>query len=67
MKTPQDAADDWNDRHPPGTAVFRIDDFGKKHVTKTRSLAEVIGGHIAVVWTDDRVGCYDLSRIKAIV
>ena len=66
MSDLQAIADAWNAEHPIGTAVIRTDDDGCKHPTKTRSFAEVLGGHTAVIWLDHVTGCYDLSRVEAV-
>ena len=53
----------WNRCHPPGTAVILVKDDGTHTHTKTRSPAEMLGGHTPVVWLDELSGCYSLDRV----
>jgi hypothetical protein len=56
----------WNDRFPVGTVVrywtSTRDGVGK--VGKTRSEAEVMGGHTAVVWIEGCSGCVALTHVQ---
>ena len=63
LKKLQAQCDAWNKEHPVGIAVILTDDFQEKRLTNTKSEAEVLGGHTAVVWTELK-GCYLLERIK---
>lgn len=63
----QAKCDAWNAAHPVGTEVSVRKDGGEIMLTKTRSAAEVMGGHSAVIWLDNVRGCYLLDRIKAVV
>lgn len=45
-----------------GTQVIRIDDFGRPHLTRTRSECWVMSGHW-MVKVDGPTGGYMLSRI----
>ncbi|WP_374650281.1 hypothetical protein [Rhizorhabdus sp.] len=36
-------------------------------ITRTRSKAEVLSGHSAVIWLDGISGCYLLDRVTPIV
>lgn len=54
----------WNEAHEPGIAVIVTDDFGKETATKTRSYAELLGGHTPVIWLEGITGCYDLTRVR---
>jgi hypothetical protein len=56
----------WNAKRPPGTKVAVTLDSGEVRETKTRSAAEMLGGHTAVVWLDGIAGAYLLSRVMAI-
>ena len=56
--------DAWNDAHDPGVDVIWRDDFGDEHHAKTRSYAEMMGGHTPVVWLTGRSGCYALGRVR---
>lgn len=55
--------DAWNAAHPIGTAVWLERDNGRKLLTETRSRAEVLEGHSAVIWVKGMVGCYLLERV----
>lgn len=61
----QAKVDSWNAKHPPGTPVIVHKDFGDVVETITRSVAEVLGGHTAVIWLEGISGCYDLDRVEA--
>ena len=56
----------WNHNHPPGTPVIFITDDGTQVHTKTRSWAELLGGHTPVVWLEGRTGCYALDRVVVV-
>lgn len=60
----QKQCDDWNAAHPIGTAVELHKDGGEYFPTKTRSEAQVLSGHSAVIWVEGVSGCYLLSRVK---
>lgn len=62
----QRMVNDWNAAHPIGTSVEVRLDSGEVRVTKTRSAAEMLGGHTAVVWLDGIAGGYLLSRVTAV-
>ena len=64
MSSKQKQCDDWNEKHPVGTAVLVTDDDGNKHEAVTRSEAELLGGHTPVIWTSWKP-CYLLSRVEA--
>lgn len=51
-------------KHPIGTPVLVTKDDGTTIETKTRSPAEVLAGHTAVIWLEGISGCYLLSRVK---
>lgn len=55
----------WNERYPPGTPVRVRLDSGEVLETKTRSDAQMLGGHTAVVWLDGIAGAYLLERVTA--
>lgn len=61
----QNAVDRWNANHPIGTVVDLTKDSGEVVRTKTRSEAEVLSGHTAVIWLEGVRGCYCLDRVKA--
>lgn len=54
----------WNADIPVGTPVKYLRDDGSTLSTATRSAAEVLGGHTAVVWLDDVIGCVALGRVS---
>lgn len=69
MRRPNPAAqqrivDAWNERVPVGAAVTVQMDSGEVRETTTRSKAELLGGHTAVVWLEGITGCYALSHVK---
>lgn len=57
---------EWNSRHEVGTKVVVRKDDGSKVETATRSKAEVLSGHSAVIWLEGISGCYLLDRVKAV-
>ncbi len=66
QKTPkglQVAVDGFNRRYPIGTDVVLKKDDGSLLETKTRSAAQVLSGHSAVIWVEGVSGCYLLSRV----
>jgi hypothetical protein len=64
-QNPQIAVDAFNAQYPIGTAVLVRRDNGDLQETKTRSCAEVLSGHSAVIWLEDIGGCYLLDRVTA--
>jgi hypothetical protein len=58
--------DAWNASNKIGVDVAYRRDNGKATLTKTRTEAQVLSGHTAVIWLDDVSGCVDLSRVNAI-
>jgi hypothetical protein len=65
--SPQKLASKFNERFPIGTTVrywtgVRGQGLGK--ISKTRTEAQVIGGHTAVVWLEDQTGCVALSHVE---
>lgn len=55
--------DAWNSQHPPGTPVILIQDDGGQVISKTRSIAWILGHGEAVVSYEGRSGGYALSRV----
>lgn len=66
MMTPEKAAQIWNSQYPIGTEVRVTDDFKDVSITKTRSVAWVLGGHTAVILIEGRTGGYLLDRVEAV-
>lgn len=63
--TEQDKADAWNEAHAIGDRGILTGDDHKEYAVTTRSRAEVLSSHTAVIWLNEFPGCYDLSRIRA--
>jgi hypothetical protein len=53
----------WNREHVVGAPVTVRRDDGTELQTRTRSAAQVLSGHTAVIWVDGIAGCYDLQRV----
>ncbi|MFD4572066.1 hypothetical protein ACFWNK_01955 [Streptomyces sp. NPDC058417] len=66
---PATQADHWNARYPIGTPVtaypgVRPEDGDDERLdTRTRSEAQVLGGHTAVVWVDGHSACIALTHV----
>lgn len=57
--------DDWNNAHPLiGVPVIVKLDDGTEMATRTRSQAEILSGHSAVIWLEGISGCYLLNRVR---
>lgn len=63
-------AEQWNERYPIGTPVVAhpgarpVDDpSGERLVTRTRSKAQVLGGHTDVVWVERHGACIALTHV----
>ncbi|KEA07168.1 hypothetical protein [Rhizobium rhizogenes] len=72
MKRPTPATlqvqcDAFNSRYPVGQKVSVRKDDGAGSITFTRSKAEVLSGHSAVIWLEGISGCYLLDRVTAIM
>lgn len=66
IKALQRKCDDWNAVHGLGCKVQLTKDSGEVVVTNTRSQAQVLSGHSAVIWLDGVSGCYALDRVKPV-
>lgn len=71
--TPQTTTDLWNTRYPIGTPVTaypstRPEDGAncERLATRTRSEAQVLEGHTAVVWVDGHGACIQLSHVDPV-
>lgn len=62
----QKQCDDWNAANAVGCDVILRKDSGEDFQTKTRSEAEILSGHSAVIWLDNVRGCYQLDRVKPV-
>lgn len=58
--------DAWNRLYPVGQDVRLKTDGGEVILTKTRSPAQILGGHSAVIWLVGVTGCYALDRVSAL-
>lgn len=63
----QQQVDDFNARYSVGQLVSVRRDSGDAVITKTRSKAEILSGHSAVIWVEGISGCYLLDRVSPIV
>ena len=61
---PAIAVDGWNQQHAVGAAVTYRNDAGKLIAIRTRSPADVLSGHTAVIWLDGISGCVALDRVE---
>lgn len=61
----QRQVDYWNADCPVGQEVSFRTDAGRLRYTKTRSAAQVLGGHTAVIFLEGVTGCYLLDRVAA--
>ncbi|MFG2307639.1 hypothetical protein ACGFS9_02950 [Streptomyces sp. NPDC048566] len=70
--TPAAAVQLWNARYPIGTPVTAYpgvrpeEGEGERLATRTRSEAQVLGGHTAVVWVDGHGACIALSHVDPV-
>jgi hypothetical protein len=55
---------EWNERHRVGTPVTLRKDDGTLVDTVTKSAAEILSGHTAVIWLEGIAGCYALERVS---
>ena len=64
----QKLVDQWNAKHPTGTPVryWTMVREGAGRTSTTRSVAELLSGHTAVVWLAGVSGCVSLSHVEAI-
>lgn len=62
------AARDFNDTHPIGTPVryWKGAREGDGRTARTRTAAQLLGGHTAVVWLDGVSGCIALTHVEPI-
>ncbi len=59
----QSRCDVFNKKHPVGSDVTVILDFGQQKETKVKYPAEIMSGHTAVVWVEGISGAYSLDRV----
>lgn len=58
----QAQVDQWNENCPVGTVVSVRRDDGSIQLMKTRSEAQLLGGHTPVIWIEGIAGAYMLDR-----
>jgi adenosine/AMP kinase len=63
----QRQCDDWNNAYPIRQLVRVRKDDGSTIDTCTRSAAQVLSGHTAVIWVEGIAGCYLLDRVRPIL
>ena len=56
--------ENWNLKHPIGTAVVVRKDDGIKQAGETIGEAYILGGHSAVISVSGIRGCYLLDRVS---
>ena len=63
----QAVCDRFNEAYPVGTSVtVQLDGRDEPFKTVTRSTAQVLSGHTAVIWLENVTGCYLLERVTPI-
>lgn len=60
----QDECDLFNTQYDVGTPGILHKDDGTRFPTATRSPAQVLSGHTAVIWVTAVAGCYALDRFE---
>jgi hypothetical protein len=60
----QRECDRFNQQCPVGTPVVVTRDSGEQFHSTTTTVAQVLGGHSAVVWVQDGRSCILLDRVK---
>lgn len=64
LKKMQAACDQFNAANPVGSDVFvKLDGKDEPFLTQTRSEAQILSGHSAVIWLKNVSGCYLLDRV----
>ncbi len=64
LRGEQKKVDRWNADKAVGVPVTYLKDDGTQIKTATRTPAELLSGHTAVVWVDGIAGCVRLDRIS---
>lgn len=60
----QHECDAFNAKNPIGSDVFvKLDGVDEPFRTRTRSEAQILSGHSAVIWLENVSGCYLLDRV----
>lgn len=65
----QQQCDEWNAAHDVGTVVSfeEIIGEGETHRAPSASEAQVLSGHTAVIWLEEKRGCVCLDHCTAVV
>jgi hypothetical protein len=67
VKKLQAACDRFNATCAVGDAVFvKLDGVDVPFQTRTKSVAQILSGHSAVIWLENVSGCYLLDRVTKI-
>lgn len=62
----QAECDAFNAKHAVGADVLvKLDGVDEPFLTKTRSEAQILSGHSAVIWLENVAGCYLIDRVSA--
>ena len=64
MEVMQSKVEVFNKKHPIGSAVTVIKDFGEQVETQVKYPAEILSGHTPMVWLEGISGCYMLDRVR---
>lgn len=67
--TPEKECDNWNVKYPIGTSVMYksgIEGLEMIH-TLTKSSAQLLSGHSAVIWIEGKSGCVSLHFVTPII
>lgn len=63
----QAVCDKFNASYPVGTDVLlKKDGHDELFPTRTRSTAQILSGHSAVIWLENVSGCYLLDRVTPV-
>ena len=58
----------WNAKHGVGTVVaYWSLPTDEARIAKTRTEAQLLSGHTAVVWLEGVSGCWALSHVRAVL
>jgi hypothetical protein len=63
----QRECDRFNQQCPIGTPVIVTRDGGEQFHSTTTTVAQVLGGHTAVIWVQEGRSCIPLDRVKPAV
>ncbi|OGS99811.1 MAG: hypothetical protein A3K04_02385 [Gallionellales bacterium RBG_16_56_9] len=66
-KKMQAECDAFNAKNSVGSDVFvKLDFVDEPFRTRTKSTAQILSGHSAVIWLENVSGCYLLDRVSAV-